>query len=87
MAELGFPAATFMVWQAILAPAITPAPLVTRIQQEVAAVLAEPGTRTRLTELGAERLVGNTPAEAQTFVSAEMAKWAVILREAGVRAA
>lgn len=86
MAELGFPDATFMVWQAILAPAATPGPLIARIQQEVAAVLAEPAARTRLAELGAERLVGNTPAEAQRFVAAEMAKWAVILREAGVRA-
>ncbi|WP_270935041.1 Bug family tripartite tricarboxylate transporter substrate binding protein [Falsiroseomonas oryzae] len=86
IAELGFPDATFMVWQVILAPAATPAPLMSRIQQEVAAVLAEPATRSRLAELGAERLVGNTPAEAQAFVAQEMAKWAVILREAGVRA-
>ncbi|MBU8544701.1 MULTISPECIES: Bug family tripartite tricarboxylate transporter substrate binding protein [Roseomonadaceae] len=86
MAESGFPGATFMVWQAILAPATTPDPLVARIQTEVAAVLAEPTTRARLLELGAERLVGNGPAEAQAFVTAEMAKWAVILREAGVRA-
>ncbi|MBU8536404.1 Bug family tripartite tricarboxylate transporter substrate binding protein [Falsiroseomonas tokyonensis] len=86
MAEAGFPDATFMVWQAILAPAATPDPLLARIQAEVAAVLAEPATRTRLAELGAERLVGNSPAEAHAFVTAEMAKWAVILREAGVRA-
>ncbi len=86
MAESGFPGATFMVWQAVLAPATTPDPLVSRIQAEVAAVLAEPTTRARLLELGAERLVGNSPAEAQAFVTAEMAKWAVILREAGVRA-
>jgi tripartite-type tricarboxylate transporter receptor subunit TctC len=84
--ELGFPAATFMVWQVILAPATTPHALLGRIQQEVAAVLAEPATRTRLAELGAERLVGNPPAEAQAFVAQEMARWAVILREAGVRA-
>jgi tripartite-type tricarboxylate transporter receptor subunit TctC len=86
MAELGFPEATFMVWQAVLAPAATPAPLMARLQREIAAVLAEPAARTRLAELGAERLVGNTPEEAQRFVAAEMAKWAVILREAGVRA-
>ncbi|MDP3415846.1 tripartite tricarboxylate transporter substrate binding protein [Falsiroseomonas sp.] len=86
MAEAGFPDATFMVWQAVLAPATTPDALIARIQAEIAAVLAEPTTRTRLAELGAERLVGNTPAEAQAFVAAEMAKWALILREAGVRA-
>ncbi|HEV7268441.1 MAG TPA: tripartite tricarboxylate transporter substrate binding protein [Falsiroseomonas sp.] len=86
MAELGFPDATFMVWQAVFAPGTTPAPVLARIQEAVAAVLAEPATRMRLTELGAERLVGNTPEEAQRYVTQEMEKWAVILREAGVRA-
>jgi tripartite-type tricarboxylate transporter receptor subunit TctC len=86
MAELGLPDATFMVWQAVFAPGTTPAPVLARIQEAVAAVLAEPATRTRLTELGAERLVGNTPEAAQRYVAEEMEKWAVILREAGVRA-
>lgn len=72
-----------MLRRALLA---TPAPLIERVQREVAAVLAEPATRTRLAELGAERLVGNTPEEAQHFVAAEMARWAVILRDAAVRA-
>lgn len=85
MRELGFPDATFTVWQAILAPAATPDAIMQRVQTEVAAVLAEPATRTRLGELGAERLVGNTPAEAQAFVAAEIERWTVILREAGVR--
>lgn len=83
--ELGFPDATFMVWQAILAPSATPGAVMARIHQEVAAVLAEPAARARLAELGAERLVGNTPAEAQAFVDAEIARWSVIVREAGVR--
>ncbi|PZW48436.1 tripartite-type tricarboxylate transporter receptor subunit TctC [Humitalea rosea] len=85
MAELGYPDATFMVWQAILAPATTPAPVQARIQQEVAAVLAEPAVRQRLAELGAERVVGNTPTEAQAFVIEEMTRWEAILRNAGAR--
>jgi tripartite-type tricarboxylate transporter receptor subunit TctC len=83
--EAGFPDATFMVWQAILAPAATPPALVARIQREVAAVLAEPAVRTRLAELGAERIVGNAPEEAQRFVAEETARWPEILRAAGVR--
>jgi tripartite-type tricarboxylate transporter receptor subunit TctC len=85
IAEAGFPGASFMVWQAMMAPSATPAPLLARIHQETAAVLAEPAVRTRLAELGAERIVGSTPEEAQRLVAAETAKWAVILREAGVR--
>ncbi|MBV1799772.1 tripartite tricarboxylate transporter substrate binding protein [Siccirubricoccus sp. G192] len=86
IAELGFPEAVFSVWQVILAPAATPAPLRARIQREVAAVLAEPALRARLAELGAERLIGNTPAEAEAYVAAEMRRWEVILREAGLPA-
>ncbi|MGG5817481.1 Bug family tripartite tricarboxylate transporter substrate binding protein [Falsiroseomonas sp. HW251] len=85
IAEAGFPEATFMVWQAILAPAATPPAIVARLQQETAAVLAEPAVRARLAELGAERVIGNPPAEAQRFVQEEAARWATILREAGLR--
>lgn len=81
MAELGYPAASFMVWQAILAPAATPAPLQAQIQREVVAVLSEPAVRQRLAELGAERVVGNTPAEAQAFVAEEITRWEALLRQ------
>jgi tripartite-type tricarboxylate transporter receptor subunit TctC len=85
VAEAGFPEATFSVWQAVLAPAGTPAPILDRLQQEIAAILAEGSLRTRLAELGAERIVANTPAEARAYVDAEMARWERVLREAGVR--
>jgi tripartite-type tricarboxylate transporter receptor subunit TctC len=85
MAEAGFPAATFAVWQLFMAPAATPDAIVIRLQQEVAAVLADPAVQARLAELGAERLIGNSPAEAQAFVAAEIEKWTGILREAGIR--
>ena len=85
VAEAGFPAAAFSVWQAVLAPTGTPAPILERLQQEIAAVLAEGTLRTRLTELGAERIVTNTPAEARAYVDAEMTRWEAVLREAGVR--
>jgi len=85
VAEAGFPAATFSVWQAVLAPTRTPAPIIERFQQEIAALLADGPLRARLTELGAERIVTNTPAEARAYVAAEMARWEGVLREAGIR--
>jgi tripartite-type tricarboxylate transporter receptor subunit TctC len=84
--EAGFPDATFTVWQAVLVPGTTPAPLIARIHAAIAETLAEPGIRARLAELGAERVVGNTPEEAQAFISDEMARWASILRAANIRA-
>jgi tripartite-type tricarboxylate transporter receptor subunit TctC len=83
--EAGFPDATFSVWQALLAPRATPAPILARMQAAIAAVLAEPAIATRLTELGAERLIGNSNAEAAAYVGAEISRWTNVLREAGVQ--
>lgn len=83
--EAGFPDATFSVWQALLAPRATPAPIIVRMQAAIAAVLAEPAIAQRLTELGAERLIGNAPAEAQRYIADEIARWTAVLREAGVQ--
>lgn len=85
IAEAGFPAATFSVWQGILAPSGTPEPILEKVQQEIVAILSEGSLRTRLTDLGAERIVANTPAEARAYVDAEMTRWEAVLREAGVR--
>src|SRR5262249_11351470 len=71
VAESGYPAATFSVWQAILAPAATPAPIVEKLQKELAAALGDGPLRTRLTELGAERVLANSPADARNYVAAE----------------
>ncbi|HYZ32820.1 MAG TPA: tripartite tricarboxylate transporter substrate-binding protein [Crenalkalicoccus sp.] len=85
VAEAGFPEAVFSVWQAVFAPAATPAPVIAAIGAACRATLAEALVRARLAELGAERVVGNTPEEAARHVQAEMARWPGILREAGVQ--
>ncbi len=86
IAEAGFPAATFGVWQAILVPTATPAAIQERLSREIAAVLADPATKQRLADLGAERLIGNDPAAARDYVKAEVDRWTPILTEAGVKA-
>jgi tripartite-type tricarboxylate transporter receptor subunit TctC len=85
VAEAGYPAATFSVWQAILAPSATPAPIIEKLQRELAAALGDGPLRTRLTELGAERVLANTPAEARSYVAGEFTRWEAVLKEAGVR--
>lgn len=85
VSEAGYPTATFSVWQGVLAPAGTPAAIVQKMRDEIAAVLAEPALRRRFTELGAERIVANTPAEARAYVDAEMTRWEGVLREAGIQ--
>ncbi|MBW8271140.1 Bug family tripartite tricarboxylate transporter substrate binding protein [Caldovatus aquaticus] len=83
--EAGYPEATFAVFQVVLAPARTPAPVVERLSREIAAVLREPAIRARLAELGAERVVGGTPAEAAALMAREARRWAAILAETGAQ--
>lgn len=72
-------------WQALQAPAGTPAPVVARLAEAVAAVLSDPAVRARYAEAGVEAL-GGGPAEATRFIRAESETWAPILRATGARA-
>ncbi|WP_353212695.1 tripartite tricarboxylate transporter substrate-binding protein [Rhodovarius sp.] len=85
VAEAGFPAATFSVWQVVLAPARTPMPILERMNREIAAVLGDGPLRARLIEMGAERVVANSIPEAARYVAEEMTRWGNVLRAAGVQ--
>jgi len=85
VAEAGFPAATFSVWQVVLAPARTPMPILERMNREIAAVLGNGPLPARLIEMGAERVVANSVPEAARYVAEEMTRWGNVLRAAGVQ--
>jgi tripartite-type tricarboxylate transporter receptor subunit TctC len=72
------------VWYFIAAPAGTPREVVARLNTEVLQVLRTPAVRQML-EADANVVIGNTPAEAREFVRNEIAKWARVVRIAGVR--
>ena len=83
-AEAGFPALVADNSYALFAPAGTPPPILTRLHDATVAALALPEVRERLREQGAE-VVGNSPAELANYVAAEIPKWAVLARQAGVQ--
>ncbi|MBV7483696.1 tripartite tricarboxylate transporter substrate binding protein [Bordetella sp. BOR01] len=60
--ETGVPDCTFPVWNAIFAPAGTPAPVVAKLTAAVEHALAEPQTVTRLRELGYQPATGGAEA-------------------------
>ena len=72
-------------WTSLFAPVGTPKEIVERLNREVNAVLALPDVKARLLTLGVET---NTmsPADLATFVRSEAAKWARLVREAGIEA-
>lgn len=84
MAEAGVPGFDISTWYAIWAPRGTPAAMVTRLQQAVAAAVQVPEVRERLALLGADP-VADTPAEFADFCRVEYARWGKLVRDAQVR--
>jgi tripartite-type tricarboxylate transporter receptor subunit TctC len=72
-------------WQGIGAPKDTPADVIARLNSEINSGLADPKLKARFTEMGAE-IFTNTPAGFGKFVADYTAKWAPIIRAAGVKA-
>jgi len=85
LAELGYPAANLSSHFGILAPAGTPASVVTRLNGEINAILSMPAMRERLS---AAECVGEqtSPTEFAGLITAESASMARIIRDAHIKA-
>jgi tripartite-type tricarboxylate transporter receptor subunit TctC len=84
VAESGLPGFEVYGWYGIAAPARTPRRVIDRLQAEVAKIAREPKMKERLAGQGLE-LVGNRPEEFDAFIRAEVAKWASVLKRAGLQ--
>lgn len=84
MAEAGLAGYDERTWNGLLAPARTPPAIVNKLSAEVAALLKSPETRERLAAQGAEP-GGNRPAQFAAIIKSEIAKWAKVVREAGIK--
>lgn len=71
-------------WQALLAPAGTPAEATNRLAGTLARILALPDVKEKLAAQGADTL-GTSSAEAQRFITTERDRWAALIRETGYR--
>jgi tripartite-type tricarboxylate transporter receptor subunit TctC len=66
-------------------PSATPREVVKKINADIVAALKNPEVRKRMTEVGLEP-VGNSPEEFDTFIRAEISKWAKVVKEANITA-
>lgn len=71
-------------WFGLLAPAGTPADVVSRIQQASAKAMQQPAIKERLLTLGAIP-GGNSPAEFVRFIDSEITKWAPVVKASGAK--
>ena len=85
VAEAGVPGYEMAAWFGVLAPAGTPRNVIGTLHKEMANTVKQPEVRERFARLGAEP-VGSTPEEFDAFIKAEIAKWAKVVKEAGIKA-
>lgn len=84
IAEAGVPGYDANNWWAIAAPAGTPQPVIIKLNSAIAAYLNTPETQKRFTNEGAEVDI-RTPAQIREMIPLDMAKWARVAKEAGMR--
>ena len=84
MSEAGLAGFEVNSWYGLLAPAGTPREIIQRLNAEVGRALREPDARERLYTIGAEPMNG-TPEEFGAYIASEMAKWAKVIKAAGIK--
>lgn len=84
VAESGVPGYVATTWYGLLAPAGTPKSIIEKLNKDSRALLGDAGMRAQLTPQGVE-LTPSTPEEFGSFIRAEIAKWAKVVQDTGLR--
>ena len=85
MAESGLPGYDISSWQAVFAPAGTPAPIVERLYTEIARILKTPDIQKRLSDLGLN-VSEMTPAQLTALIKTDVPRLGKIVKDTGARA-
>ena len=85
MSEAGLPGFTGGTWFGVLAPAGTPAAVVSKLHAEISAIVRSPEVRQTFEQRGIEA-VGNTPPEFSAFIDREIGKWQTLADRIGIKA-
>ena len=85
IAEAGVPGYEAVTWFGLLAPAGTPREIVSRLHADVVRALQDPVVKKRFIDDGAEPTPSSSPEEFAALIHTEIAKWAKVIRDAGIR--
>jgi tripartite-type tricarboxylate transporter receptor subunit TctC len=85
VSEAGLPGFDVTSWYGIFGPAALPKTLVSKINADIAAVLATPDMKQRLEKLGADP-APLSPENFAAFVRVEVEKWAKVVKASGATA-
>jgi len=84
MIEAGVAGYDFTTWYALVVPAATPKPAVDRLNKELGRIAQDTGVRAQFAAQGLET-AHTSVADARAYLASEVAKWAGVIKSAGVR--
>jgi tripartite-type tricarboxylate transporter receptor subunit TctC len=70
-------------WNAFMAPAGTPKPIIDKLNKAMNQAMADQAVFKHLQDVGVEPTSGSTPEKTAQFVKVELAKWAPIIKASG----
>jgi len=82
-AEVGMPDLLIENWYGMIAPAKTPEKIVAALNRIANEAMADPGVTQKLADQGLT-VAGDTPEHFRGFIETEIAKWAKVIKDAGV---
>ena len=82
--EVGVPGFDAAGWGMVVAPAHTPGPIIAKLYDAFRMVLADDTVRAKMLTLGMVPQSSPPPDKLQAFISAEQARWAQVVRDAGL---
>lgn len=80
----GVPGYESPIWIGMMAPKGTPRPVIDRLNSEIRKIMARPDVKKTWAEQGAEPLT-MTPGEFEKYLNDDIAKWAKVIRGAGIK--
>jgi tripartite-type tricarboxylate transporter receptor subunit TctC len=84
VAELGFPNYEATEWSGLIGPADLPPDVALRMNAAINAAIQQPALAEQYRKMGLE-MIAMSPSQFQTFLTAETAKYADLIRKAGIK--
>ena len=84
MIEAGVPDFEVTSWFGLLAPAGTPQAIITKLHEEAVKIIAMPDLREKYGKIGLD-VVTDPPDAFATIIRNDTAKWAKIIKDAGIK--
>jgi tripartite-type tricarboxylate transporter receptor subunit TctC len=85
IAEAGLPGYDFTAWYMLLAPAGTPAPILTKLNEDLRRIAAMPDVRSKIESMGGV-VAGPTLKESNDLLNNEFDRWAKVVKDRNIKA-